>query len=349
MRTLWVATFGVLLSVTSVSAQTIGMITTHETDVPVRLTGVGLVVGLDGTGDRSLGGFSRENASPNARFVANLLERFGNSISPQALRANNVAAVVVQAEISAYLRPGVRTDVTVSSMMDARSLRGGQLLMTSLYSDIGDEFFVGTAQGTILMGVDGVTRVTGRRAASGSIPDGGLVEVDMPRPTMDSTTRLILHRPDVSTASRIASAVNNSLGGGVATVIDPGTVALNTGAGGADNVFELFAGIDSLPITTVTTPKIIIDRSDGSVGIVGNIPLRPASVVHAGITVSVGDPQVGPPAGGPTPGLVERPEGADLRDLLAGLHAAGARPEEVASILELLRSAGAITAEIIVR
>ena len=281
MRTATVLAAGLLAASFGLPAQTIGLLTEHETDIPVRLTGIGLVVGLDGTGDRSLGGFSRRNAPPNARFVANLLQRFGTSVSPEALRARNVAAVAVQAEVSAYLRPGVSMDVRVSSLLDATSLRGGQLLMTSLYSDAGEEYFVGTAQGTIMLPTDGVTRVTGRgRGASGTIAGGGLVEVDMPRPTMDSTTRLILHEPDVVTASRIVAAVNNALGAGVATVVDPGTIGLNAGASGADNVFELFAGIDSLPVNTSITPTIIISQADGSVAVVGAIALRPASVVH---------------------------------------------------------------------
>lgn len=322
---------------------TVGALTSHESVIPVRLTGVGLVVGLNGTGDRSLGGFAQGGSAPSARFIASLLQRFGTSVPPEVLRPRNVAAVAVQAEASPFLRPGSRMVIHVSSLQDATSLQGGQLLVTGLFSDVGDEFFVGTASGNVVVSGNEVSRLTGRGGAAGIIPDGGIVEVELPRPAFDSTTHLNLHAPDMITASRIATTINGAVGNGVAAVVDPGTIRINAPAGSADNVIGFLASIDSLPVTTYTVPKIVLNRADGSIGTVGNIVLRPATITYAGITIAIGD---GAESETPVAGLIQRPEGTSVHDLVSGLHAAGARPAEIATILQMLRQAGALSAEI---
>jgi len=321
---------------------TVGALTSTAAVVPVRLTGVGLVVGLDGSGDRNLNGTGR-GAGPSARFVANLLQRFGTAVPPELLRPRNVAAVAVQAEVSPYLRPGSRVDLQVSSLQDAGSLRGGRLLLTGLYSDAGQEYFAGTASGAVVVPDNGVSRFTGRGGASGVVPGGGVIEVDLPRPPVDSTPRLTLHRPGAGQAARIASTINTAIGAGVAVIEDPGLIRLNPPGGAADNVVEFLAGIDSLPVNVSTTPRIVVSSADGSVGTVGNVVLAPATVTHAGITVTIGT------TGAEAPGLVQQPAGSTLQDVVAGLHAAGARPAEIAAILRLLRTAGAFNAEISVQ
>ena len=133
------------------------------------------------------------------------------------------------------------------------------------------------------------------------------------------------------------------MGNGAAVVEDPGTVRINAPAGSADNPIEFLASIDSLPVTTYIVPKIVLNRADGSIGTVGTITLRPATITYSGITIAIGD---GAAPGVPVAGLIQRPEGTPVHELIAGLHAAGARPAEIATILQMLRQAGALSAEI---
>jgi len=197
-------------------------LTIEDKAIPVRLMGYGLVVGLDGTGDRSSGG---KQGGMTVNSVVNLLRRFGIQLPVEALKTRNVAAVLVTAEISPYLRPGGRFEVHVSSVGDARSLRGGVLWMTPLMSDVSTDP-VASAQGSVLMADLGDGRMGMAIENSSRIPTGGLLEADLPRPQFASSSKLLLRDPDVSMATRIATAINKEMGDGTATVEDPGSVAL---------------------------------------------------------------------------------------------------------------------------
>jgi flagellar P-ring protein FlgI len=327
----------------AVAQSTVAALTTHEGNVPVRLIGFGLVVGLDGTGDRSLGGFGRSGGT-SARAVANLLQRFGMAVSGDLMQVRNVAAVMVQADIDPYLRAGQRFELQVSSLHDATSLRGGQLLMMPLFRDLGDTLVLATGSGGLLVQVDPAVRLAGRGGASGRVIDGGLIEVDLPRPQVSAAPLLSVNRPGVSMATHIAAAINGALGDGVAVVEDPGSIRLNPPSQGADNLIEFLAGIDTLTVSSPSSPKIIVNRYDGTVATVGLIMIeQTTSVSHNGITLTIGQAAAGGPA---VEGLVAVPLGVSVQDVAAGLHAAGARPQEVATIFELLRRAGALVADI---
>src|SRR5215207_40695 len=214
----------VSLGATSLHAQTpVRDLVIEDQSVPVRLMGYGLVVGLSNTGDNSSGGRSSQQT---VQSVVNLLRRFDVSVPAELLRTRNVAAVLVTAEVSPYLRAGGKFEIHVSSVGDARSLRGGVLWMTPLVAEVGGQP-VATAQGQLLVTDYGAAR---RRPylieTSGRVPDGGLVEGDLPRPTFASASRLLLRDPDVGTASRIAAAIDTALGAGTAKVEDPGAIAL---------------------------------------------------------------------------------------------------------------------------
>src|SRR5581483_9267387 len=189
--------------------------------VPVRLMGYGLVVGLDGSGDRASGG---KQGGMTVNSVVNLLRRFGIQLPVEALKIRNVAAVLVTAEVSPYLRAGGRFEIHVSSVGDARSLRGGVLWMTPLMSDVGGEP-VATAQGALLMADIGKMSSSAIEN-SARIPEGGLLEADRSRPQFASSNSLLLRERDVTMATRIATAINKEMGDGTATVDDPGSVSL---------------------------------------------------------------------------------------------------------------------------
>jgi len=310
--------------------------------VPVRLMGYGLVVGLDNTGDNGYGGRSSQQT---VQSVVNLLRRFDVSVPAELLRTRNVAAVLVTAEVSPYLRAGGKFEIHVSSVGDARSLRGGVLWMTPLVADAGGTP-VATAQGQLLVTDYGAGR---RRPylveTTGRIPDGGLIEGELPRPTFSTVSRLLLREPDIGTASRIAAAIDTALGAGTAKVEDPGAVALTLKDG--DPAAKL-AKIRDLTVHLATPARIVIDAHDGTVVAGGELPVGPGVVSVGSVTLSIG----GVPAdtlAGTTDGRLRLATGTSVQQLIAALHAVQTPPSQVALIFEALRRAGSISAEVVTR
>ena len=177
------------------ATEMVGDLVTQAGSVPRRLIGYGLVVGLEGTGDRSFG--TLNSGTQTVRSIANALRRFGLEVPADRLRPRNVAAVIVTAEASPYLRAGGRFEVQVSSIGDATSLRGGVLWITPLVTDVNLPA-VGTAQGPLLLS-DEEIRWSNRRGNSARIPDGGVLEVDPPAPAA-LTPKLLLRKPGLATA-----------------------------------------------------------------------------------------------------------------------------------------------------
>jgi len=328
----------------SLSAQTpIRDLVIDDQAVPVRLMGYGLVVGLDNTGDNSYGGRSSQQT---VQSVVNLLRRFDVSVPPELLRTRNVAAVLVTAEVSPYLRAGGKFETHVSSVGDARSLRGGVLWMTPLVADAGGQP-VATAQGQLLVTDYGAgRRRPGLVETSARIPDGGLIEGDLPRPTFASASRLLLREPDVGTASRIVAAIDTALGAGTAKVEDPGSIALTLKDSG--DVATQLAKIRDLTVRLNTPGRIVIDAHDGTVVAGGELPVGPAVVSVGAVTLSIG----GAPADtstGNTDSRVRLAAGTSVQQLMTALHAVQTPPSQVALIFEALRRAGSISAEVVSR
>jgi flagellar P-ring protein precursor FlgI len=315
-------------------------LTRPESEVPVRLVGYGLVVGLDGTGDRAMGGYG---ARHTVRSVVNLLRNFSIEVPEQMLRTRNVAAVLVTAEVSPYQRAGGRFEVQVSSLGDAVSLRGGVLWTTPLVAEVGG-MPVATAQGPILMSEGGSMRGYATVETTGRIPDGGLLETDLPRPRFASTSRLFLREPDLGTAIRIADAVNAELGPGTATVEDPGSIALALPEDEPPAV--LLSRIGELRVERDRRPRILIDGRDGTVVAGGDLVVGEAVVSHGSLTLTIGGSAA---SDSWTPGVVRVAPGTTVQDVAAALHAVAAPPSAIAAIFESLRSVGALAAEVSVR
>ncbi|MDQ6827896.1 MAG: flagellar basal body P-ring protein FlgI [Gemmatimonadota bacterium] len=320
--------------------------------LPVRLMGYGLVVGLDGTGDRAIGGRS---SGHTVQSVANLLKRFDVEVPAEVLRTRNVAAVLVTAEISPFLRSGGRFEVHVASIGDARSLRGGVLWMTPLIAEVGGQP-IASAQGPMLISEGsqggGRDRYAGYNQNStvettARMPQGGLIETDLPRPTLAAMTQLMLREPNLATASRIAAAVDSALGAGTATVDDPGSITLalkaDSGAGGRAGTL---AKIRELRVRPDRPARIVIDGRDGTVVAGGDIGVGEAVVSHGGVTLSIG---AGGADTGNSDGNVRVPPGTTVQAIAAALHAVQTPPTEIAAIFAALREVGAISAEVIVR
>jgi flagellar P-ring protein precursor FlgI len=345
-RSLRTAAFALLALVTlgsALPAQTaIRDLVIEDQAVPVRLMGYGLVVGLDNTGDNGYGGRSSQQT---VQSVVNLLKRFDVSVPAELLRTRNVAAVLVTAEVSPYLRAGGKFEIHVSSVGDARSLRGGVLWMTPLVADAGGQP-VATAQGQLLV----TDYSAGRRRTylvetTGRIPDGGLVEGELPRPAFASSSRLLLREPDVGTASRIVAAIDTALGAGTAKVEDPGAIALTLKDG--DPAAQL-AKIRDLTVRLTLPGRIVINAHDGTVVAGGELPVGAAVVSVGSVTLSIG----GAPADtltGNTDGRVRLAAGTSVQQLITALHAVQTPPSQVALIFEALRRAGSISAEVVTR
>jgi len=340
-----------LLMPSALSAQAearIRDLTTTQGALPVRLMGYGLVVGLDGTGDRAIGG---QTAGQTVQSVVNILRRFDIEVPPALLRMRNVAAVLVTAEVSPFLRAGGRFEIQVASMGDARSLRGGVLYMTPLVADPGGPALA-TAQGPLLVSEGGsATRYAPTIETSARIPSGGLLEADLPRPTLAaSSARLFLREPDLGTASRIASAINGQLGDSAAAVEDEGAVRLNLPAG-AERAAAM-AKVLELAVRPDVKPRLVIDGKDGTVVVGGDLTVGPATVSHGGVTLSIGDAPAagaGPDAAAAVPGNVRIAIGTPVQQIASALHAVQTPPQEIAAIFAALRDVGAITADLIVR
>jgi flagellar P-ring protein FlgI len=317
-------------------------LTSPEGALPVRLVGYGLVIGLDGTGDRAIGG---QSGGQTVQSVINILRRFNIEVPADVLRMRNVAAVLVTAEVSPFLRSSGRFEVHVSSMGDARSLKGGVLYMTPLVADPNGPPLA-TAQGQLLISEGGTTtRYATAIETSARIPTGGLLEADLPRPTIAATSRLLLREPDLGTASRIAAAINASLGEKTAVVEDEGSVQVTL----ADSVVKAtaYTKIRELSIKPERAPRLIIDGKDGTVVAGGDMMVGAATVSHGAITLALGADVAADTTA--VPGSVRLPANISVQRVAAALHAVRTPPSEIAAIFASLREVGALTAEVIVR
>ncbi|HEY4219250.1 MAG TPA: flagellar basal body P-ring protein FlgI [Gemmatimonadaceae bacterium] len=342
LRSIGMTILLVVGSAASLSAQEmirVRDLTIGDNNVPVRLMGYGLVVGLDGSGDRASGG---KEGGMTVNSIVNLLRRFGVSIPLEAMKTRNIAAVLVTAEVSPYLRPGGKFEIHVSSVGDARSLRGGVLWMTPLLSDVGGDP-VATAQGALLMADIGAGKSSSIEN-SARIPTGGLLEADMPHPKFAASDKLLLREPDVTMATRIATAINKELGDGSATVDDPGQISL-TFKDKTDGLAATLARIQDMRVQPQRMARLIIDSRDGTIIAGGDLTVGEATVSHGGITISIGPVDTS----AAVPGNLRMAPGTSVLRIAAALHAAETPPSEIAAIFEALRASGAIFAEIEIR
>ena len=330
---------------------------------PSPLVGYGLVIGLNKTGDKRQTIFSTQS-------LANMLSRFGVNVPADQIKIENIAAVLVTAELSPYQRTGARLDVLASSIGDARSLQGGTLLPTSLRGPQGE--MVALAQGPLSIGGfggggGGGSSVVVNHLTVGRIPGGAIVEA-APEVVMPNTGTLTfaLREPDFSTASRVAQAINSLLGTQAARATDPGSVTLQVPAEYRQSLPELMARIEVLPVQTDAVARVVINERTGTVVVGGNVQLGPAAVAHGNLSVRITTryevSQPLPYTGGQTvvvpnqqvdiregnAKLVTLPEGATLDAVASGLNALGASPRDIIAIMQALKAAGALRAEIII-
>jgi flagellar P-ring protein precursor FlgI len=330
-----------------------------------QLVGYGLVTGLDGTGDQT-------SQTPfTIQAVKNMLAQFGvlvpDNVNPQL---RNVAAVTVQATLPPFAKPGQTIDVTVSSLGNAQSLRGGSLLMSPLRGADGQIYAL--AQGNLVVGGFGISGDDGSRVSvnvpsTGRVPNGATVERMVPT-TLGTADSLILNLnvPDFTTASRLTDSVNASLGAGTAATIDAVSIRVRAPAGDAERVPYL-SHIENLEVEpAAAAAKVIVNSRTGTVVIGSNVRVTPAAVAHGslvvritetalvsqpnalarGNTVVVGQSDIDVDEGNSRMFMFE--PGTSLNEIVEAVNQVGAAPGDLVAILEALREAGALRAQLIV-
>jgi flagellar P-ring protein precursor FlgI len=329
----------------------------------IPLIGYGLVVGLNKTGDKRQTIFS-------AQTLANMLERFGVAVPASQIKIENVAAVLVTAELPAYAKVGARIDVTASSVGDARSLQGGTLLATPLRGGNGEIYAL--AQGPLSIGGfgggSGGNSVQVNHLTVGRVPAGAQVQTasGTTLPTSDTIT-LALREPDFVSAARIAEAVNGELGADQASILDPGSVSVKVPDQYRSNVATLMARLELVPVETDTNARVVINERTGTVVVGGQVRIGAAAVAHGSLSVRISTQfevsQPGPLSRGGTTAVVPNEQvdvqekdaqlvsleaGTTLESVVRALNALGATPRDIIAIMQALKAAGALRAELVV-
>jgi flagellar P-ring protein FlgI len=325
-----------------------------------QLVGYGLVVGLAGTGDRM------RNAPFTEESMQAMLERMGVNIRGTNMRTQNVAAVSITATMPPFARSGSRIDVQVAALGDATSLQGGTLIASSLRALDGEIYAV--AQGNVAVsgfkGQGAAASVSRGVTTSARIASGAIVEREVPYQLRSAESlKLALKNPDFATADRIARAINAKYPGS-AIVLDPSTVEVAPHGAFEGNVIDLVTRVGDLEIKVDQVAKVVINEASGTVVMNADVRITPVAIAQGGLTITVSErPQVSQPAplsngqttvvprtdvqvddgGGASLALVN---GASLQSLVSGLNTLGVSPRDLITILQAVKSAGALQAEI---
>lgn len=327
-----------------------------------QLLGYGLVVGLDGSGDKT---------PFTAQTFKNMMARFGitmpDNVDP---KAKNIAAVSVHATLPPFAKRGQRIDITVSSIGNAKSLRGGSLLMTGLKGADGNIYAV--AQGDIVVGgfdasgADG-SRITVNVPVVGRVPGGATVEKEVPSAFAEGNSLVLnLHQPDFTTAKQVTDEINRIFGKGVAYALDAGSIQVAAPQDASQRVTYLSV-LENIKVKTAqSSAKVIINSRTGTIVIGQNVVLSPAAITHGSLSVTIAEnPQVSQPEPFAQGQTVVTPKskisvdqeknrmfvfnpGVTLEELVRAVNQVGVAPGDLMAILEALKQAGALQAELVV-
>ena len=329
-----------------------------------QLTGFGLVVGLDGTGDQTT------QMPYTSQGLTNYLQQLGITLPPAtaaSLQLKNVAAVLVTTQLPAFARPGQTIDVNVSSLGNSKSLKGGLLISTPLRGVDGEIYAL--AQGNLIVGGAGASaggsKVQINHLSAGRIPGGAQVERAVPTPLLEGDTfRLGLDASDFQTARRVAQAINKRFGDGSAQALDGRSVQVRAPMEPNARV-SFIAEMEELPIESSSpAAKVVINSRTGSIVLNQAVTLGPCAIAHGNLSVSISSTPVisqpNPLSGGQTvvgerasiqirqePGiLIQVPAAPQLADVVRALNALGATPQDLLAILQAIKAAGALNAEL---
>jgi flagellar P-ring protein precursor FlgI len=330
---------------------------------PIPLVGYGLVMGLNKTGDRRQTIFSTQS-------LANMLERFGIVVPAEQMKVENVAAVLVTSELPPFSRSGARLDVTASSIGDARSLQGGTLVATPLKGPDGRVYAL--AQGPLSLGGfgggKGGSSVQVNHLTVGRVPAGGVVQVGQ-QVSLGTAEQiqLSLFEADWSNARRLADSINHELGGTAARVVDASTVSIDVPAVYQSSLPDLMARLEPLSLTADAPSRVVINERTGTVVVGANVRIGAAAVAHGNLSVRISTKYtVSQPNAFSRTGetvvvpeeqvdvneqdakLVALTEGVTLDAVVHALNSLGATPRDIIAIMQALKAAGALRAELVI-
>lgn len=355
----WVAVVILLCFPGGVFAERLKDVATFEGVRENRLVGYGLVVGLDGSGDKGIA---------TQRGIANMLQRLGLAVSPSDIKAKNTAAVMVTATLPPFPRPGMRVDALVSALGDAKSLQGGTLLLTALKGPDGVAY--ASCQGPVSVGGftggDGGAKVQKNHPTVGRVPGGAIVERDFPfRLGKETSMRLFLRRPDFTNSFRIAARINDAFPSGTAVAVDPSTVLVSVPSEYRDRVAEFISRAETLEVPVDLPARVTVNERTGTVVIGENVRIHPVAIAHGALTIEVKtDLKVSqPPPFAPDraqtvvvpqqevtateqKGSLAEVSGVTLSDIVRALNAMGVTPRDLIAVLQALHSAGALRADL---
>ena len=323
------------------------------------LSGYGLVVGLNGTGDKSGSQFT-------IRSLANMLRNMGITIDPNSLKVKNVAAVMVTAKLPPFARSSQKLDCTISSVGDATSLAGGTLILTPLFGPDGKVYAM--ANGPMSVGgfaVEGAsgTGVTKNFPTVGTVPGGAVVERSIETDLGPNMT-LVMNIPDFTTAFRLATSINKRLGKDVAHALDLSTIQVTVPEEYQGSIVRFVSVIEAVDVIPDSRARVIVNERTGTVVMGDNVQISTVAIAHGSLSIKITEvPYVSQPAplsGGvttvaPQTGvsveeggqrLVMLPKGTTIGDLVSALNAIGVSPRDLVVILQCIKRTGALYADL---
>lgn len=334
------------------------------------LIGYGLVIGLDGTGDRSSGA---TGAIFTVQSITNMLEKFGITVPAGRLRVRNVAAAMITARLDPFMNPGTRIDVTVSSLGDAKSLEGGVLLTTPVLGTDGNVYAM--AQGALSIGGFNIETGEGEKirqnyALVGRVPNGAIIqkEIDF-QFDLRKPLGIMLRKPDFTTSARIASRVNAHFSAAVATAINAASVAIQWPSDlmHPGDIVEFLSAIETLEVEADRVAKVVINERTGTIVAGGDVKIADVMVAHGNLTIHTRrTPVISQPApfsrggrtvvDGITSTTVEQEKARSVvitnivtvKDIATALNQLGVKPRDIIAIFQAIKEAGALQAELVV-
>ena len=328
MRRILIALLALSVSVFSISVR-IKDIAMFRGARDNQLFGIGVVVGLNGTGD---------SGTINSSLIANMATRFGVSIDPNDIKSKNTAIVMVFAIIPPFYKEGMRLDVVVASIGDAKSLMDGYLIQTPLYGADGKVYAV--AQGPITLGgedVKGSSNLQKRYKVVGYIPGGAIVEEEIPTQLADAkdTVTILLNNPDITTAARVSDAINNKFGEKLAKALDPSMVRVKIPDAFKDDLISFLAIVEDISVVPDMPAKVIINERTGTVVFGGDVKIADFTLSYGNFNITVSN------------GKIDKDE-ATVGNLVAALKSLGATPQDIIAILQTLHKSGVLLANLVV-
>ncbi len=296
---------------------------------PNQLVGRGLVVGLNGSGDKEPVAYS---------MIANLMKHYGIEIDRTQVKLKNVAAVIITCTIPPFAKEGDQIDILVSSLADAKSLKGGTLIQTPLFG--ADNTVYAVAQGPVSVGGVGGAAAGGGTTHTlvGRIPRGAVVEREIPTSFHEGNeVKLILNEKDFTTSSRLAKSINKQFPGEMARAMDAGMVAVTIPFSYRNEIVNFICALEDLTLEPDDVARVVINERTGTVVIGTEVKISRVAITHGDLSVQIQQR---------TGSMVDIPESATVQDVVDALNSVGATSQDIISVLQAMKAAGAIHAEL---